>query len=204
MQIGWPTPGRVTVHAEGSYEQAEAHELSGRLEAAFGDLSRKSCMDLGAGPGDSEISEQLLRIPWRRLISVEVFMPYISRLRQKDLEAERHDIHQCRIQDVFEELVAREADVALLTNVLEHMPRREALKLLVRLEEFVGRGVVIFLPLGRLRHVDAESNALERQRSTWKVGELARLGYDVDVYEGYYQLGRTKMAAAWAIKSWQK
>mgnify|MGYP006284683169 FL=1 len=204
MHLGWPSLGRITSHPEDSYEHGQACEAVERIQATFGDLSRLTCLDLGAGSGDSAIARQIHEVPWRRLISVEVFMPHISRLRQKDVRAERHDIHQCRIQEVFDELVAREADVALLINVLEHMPRRDGLRLLMRLEEFVGRGVVIFWPIGKVRNISTEGNALEQPRSAWKPHQLARLCYDVDVYEGYTHSDRRSLAGAWALKSWNR
>lgn len=199
-KIGRPAKGGIVVHGRNSYPFEAGAELTGRLTEAFGDLSRLTCLDLGCGPGDTAIARQTLEIPWRRLISVEAFLPYVNRLRQKTPRAARHDIFEMRIEKVFDEIAPGEADVALLIDVLEHFPRRPALDLLARLERHVRRGVVLFSPVGHVTQEDLDGNMLQRHRSFWRPEDWARLGYAVEVYEGFHGHMTPPATAAWAIK----
>jgi 2-polyprenyl-3-methyl-5-hydroxy-6-metoxy-1,4-benzoquinol methylase len=204
QKLGRPAAGQVTMHPKGSYTFEQGAEVIKRLEGAFGDLSRLTCLDLGCGPSETVVASQVLQIPWRRLISVEAFMPYVYKLRQKTAAAKRHDIHEIHIEDIFEEMVAGEAQVALLIDVLEHFPQRDALRLLARLEKFVSRGVVIFSPVGHVEQEDLDGNALQRHRSFWQPEDWARLGYDVNVYEAFHGMLNPPATAAWAIKTWNR
>ncbi|MCL5270396.1 MAG: hypothetical protein M1457_07580 [bacterium] len=198
--MGRPAAGRILTHPLDTFPFAEGAELTRRLEGIFGDLTRLTCMDLGCGPADTVIARQVLEIPWRRLISVEAFIPYVYRLREKTVRAAHHDIREVRIESIFSTFVAREADLALMIDVLEHFPRREALRLLVQLETFVSRGIVLFVPIGDVPQDDLDQNALQRHRSRWQPEELARLGYEVEVYEGFHGQLTPPATAAWAIK----
>lgn len=203
-QLGQPEPGRIREHAALSYTGDKAVEMQQRLESVFGDLSQLSCLDLGCGPGQSDIACNVLAIPWRRLISIEAFLPYVNQLRQKTAQAQRHEIHEIRIEQIFEELSPGEADVVLLMDVLEHFSRREALRLLTRLEKFVRRGIIIFAPLGHTPQDNLDGNALQRHRSFWEAGDLARLGYNIEIYHGYHITFDPPAAAFWAIKKWAR
>lgn len=198
--LGRPEPGRIVTHPRNTFPFEAGAELTGRMEAAFGDLSRLSVIDLGCGPGETVIARQILGAPFRRLVSVEAFLPYLNKLREKTSRAGRHDIHSMRIQQVFGEFLPGEIDVAVMIDVLEHFPRREALKILARLEKFVKKGIILFSPVGDVGQDDLDGNALQRHLSAWQPEDWARLGYDVEVYEAFHGQLDPPATAAWAIK----
>lgn len=199
-KLGRPAPGGIVDYPALTFHFEEGAELTRRLEQRFGDPTRLSVIDLGCGPAESVVSRQILEAPWRRLVSVEAFLPYLNKLRQKDARAARHEIHAIRIEQIFSDLTPGECDLALMIDVLEHFPRREALALLRRLERFVNRGIVLFTPVGVVEQGELDGNALQRHRSTWQPAELARLGYDVEVYHGFHGQLNPPATAAWAIK----
>ena len=199
-KLGRPASGKIVTHPRLTFEFAAGAELSGRLESAFGDLSRLSAIDLGCGPSETIVARQVLEVSWRRLISVDAFRPYLGKLRAKTARAARHDICDMRIPQVFGEYLPGEFDVALLIDVLEHFPRREGLHLLTRLERFVRRGIVIFSPVGEVAQGALDGNPLQCHRSAWLPGDWTRLGYDVEAYEGFHGQINPPATAAWAIK----
>lgn len=199
-KMGRPAPGKIVNHPALTFHFEDGAELPRRLEGFFGDPAQLSVIDLGCGPAETVLARQILDTPWRRLVSVEAFLPYLNKLREKDARAARHEILPMRIQQVFSELPAGEFDLALMIDVLEHFPRREALGLLARLERFVRRGIVLFTPVGVVEQDELDGNALQRHRSSWQPGELARLGYDVEVYTGFHGQLTPPATAAWAIK----
>lgn len=200
QKIGRPQPGRLVTHPHGSFAFEEGADLTQRLTRHFGDLSRLTCIDLGCGPAETPIARQVLEIPWRRLVSVEAFLPYVNRLKQKTVRATRHDIQEIRIEKIFEDQLAGETDIALLIDVLEHFTPREAYKLLAKLEKFVNRGIVLFSPVGHVEQEELDANVLQRHRSFWQPEDWVRLGYDVEVYEGFHGQLSPPATAAWAIK----
>lgn len=202
FRLGRPKAGRIDSHERFSYPFEEGIELSARLTSVFGDLNRISAIDLGAGSGESPIAANILSIPWRRLVSVEAFPPYLSKLHEKHSAAVRHDIFGGRIEHVFHEFKPGEIDVALLIDVLEHFSRWQAFTLISQLRRFCRLGVAIFLPVGKLAQEPFDENELQRHRSFWEARDLARLGFNVEVYEGVHGHLTPPASAAWAIKRW--
>jgi hypothetical protein len=198
--LGRPAPGRIVKHPRLTFPFEKGAEITRRLERLFGDLTQLSAIDLGCGPAESVVARQILEIPWRRLASVEAFLPYLNKLREKNSRAARHDVYPMRIQQVFGEFPAREFDLVLMIDVLEHFPRREGLRLLGRLERFAQRGIVLFSPVGEVAQEELDDNALQRHRSAWYPEDWTRLGYDVEVYEGFHGQLTPPATAAWAIK----
>jgi hypothetical protein len=200
-RLGRPRPGSFRTHPRGAFAFEEGADLTGRLEARFGDLSRLCCLDLGSGPGDTVLARQILEIPWRRLIQVEAFPPYVRRLSEKTARSPHRDIRAIRIEESFKTLRKGEADLILLIDVLEHFGRGRALNLLVRAERRAARGVVIFSPVGDVPQEALDGNALQRHRSTWQPDDWIWLGYDVEVFEAFHGQLDPPATAAWAIKS---
>lgn len=204
FKMGWPLKGEVVRHPHGQYDPAQVGRLSAPLEELFGDLSRKICMDLGCGSANSVFAQQVLEIPWRRLISVECFTPYLHKLREKTVAAERHDVCEIPIQNIFNEFVSRESHVALLFNVIEHLAKREVMDILVKVEEYVANGVVILFPIReQIPDISDEENVFQRIRSLWKPENFSELGYRVDVYEDFPAgEGQPPITLGWAVKTW--
>ena len=160
FKLGRPRLGDVTIHKKNTYKFEEGAEVEKRLAAVFGPLHLVSAADLGCGPGESAIAKQILKIPWKRLVSVEAFIPYLNKLQTKDVAAERHDVFNGRIQDAFREYRPRELEVGLMIDVLEHFPRGEALNLLASAEKVFSRGFVIFVPLGEVEQAGGEGGPI--------------------------------------------
>ncbi len=200
LRLGWPRAGHIHVHHHGGYAFEQGADLTARLERHFGPLDALGCIDLGAGPSDSAIASQIRHIPWRRLIQVEAFPPYLEKLKATPAAAKAREIRALRIEQAVATLKPGEVDLALMIDVLEHFSRRHAFDLLARLERRVRRGIVLFIPLGQVEQDEVDANPLQRHLSFWNAGHLARLGYDLEVYERFHGQLTPPPDAAWAIK----
>lgn len=200
FKMGMPAKGRVAVTTPGTFSFEEGAEVPRRLEGVFGDLTRLTAADLGCGPAETVVAGQVFNAPWGKLLSVEAFLPYIHRLQEKTSGAKQHEIINSRIEEIIDEIPPGEVDVALLIDVLEHFKPADAMRLLLRLEQWVGLGIVVFLPLGNVPQGAYDHNALQRHLSSWKAGDLARLGYDVTVYPKFHGQLDPAADAAWAFK----
>lgn len=174
--------------------------MGARIRATFGDPALLSAIDLGCGPVETPIARGVFELPWRRLVSVELFPPYLEKLRAKQPGAAEHEILAMEIGHAIDTLPPGSIDVALMIDVLEHQTRRRALDLLVRLERVVRRGVVLFSPVGDVPQDALDGNELQRHRSTWHAEDWLRLGYDVEHYEAFHGHLDPPADAAWAIK----
>jgi 2-polyprenyl-3-methyl-5-hydroxy-6-metoxy-1,4-benzoquinol methylase len=201
--MGWPRRGAVTVHRAGTFAYEQGAEFTARVTGAFGPAEELTVLDLGCGPGETDIARQVLGAPWRRLIQVEAFGPYAGVMRAKTPAAATRELHEMRIPEIFGAIAAGEADIAVMNDVLEHFERGEALALLRRLERFVRRGIVLFSPVGEVAQEPYDGNELQRHRSFWEAEDWARLGYDVEVYEAFHGQLDPPATAAWAIKKLQ-
>lgn len=198
--MGFPGRGSIDTHYHGGYTFEQGADLKGRLRERFGDLSQLSCIDLGCGPGESAVARQVLEIPWRRLVSVEIFEPYLEQLKNKSAAAQRREIRASRIEPAVDELPAREIDLALMIDVIEHFSRADALHLLVKLQHKIRLGIALFIPLGDVEQDELDSNPLQRHRSTWQPADLSNLGFDVEIYENFHGQLNPPASAAWAMK----
>ncbi|MEN6626827.1 MAG: hypothetical protein ABFD69_11445 [Candidatus Sumerlaeia bacterium] len=198
--MGWPAPGKTEFHPNGSFTFEQAAEMIERLTRHFGDLSRLSCMDLGCGPSESAIASQVLRIPWRRLVSVETFPPYLEKLQGKPAAAQTREIWPKRIEAAVGDVLPGEIDIIMMIDVIEHFTRPAALRVLARIQRLARLGVVLFVPLGDVEQDELDGNPLQRHRSEWYPRQLARFGYDLEVYERFHGQMETRPDAAWAVK----
>jgi 2-polyprenyl-3-methyl-5-hydroxy-6-metoxy-1,4-benzoquinol methylase len=200
LKMGRSRRGHLVFHAQGCFSFEQGAELGNRLGKKFGELSRLCCLDLGCGPGESVIAREILHISWQRLISVDAFEPYLVKMRERTPSAKQHDIHLSRIEDLDALLEGLDIDLILLIDVLEHLPRRDALRLLYGLEKQVRRGIVLFSPVGEVEQGALDGNEYQRHRSFWEPGDWLRLGYDVEVYDKFHGQLDPPETAAWAIK----
>jgi hypothetical protein len=202
-RLGRPARGRLVVRARGSFAFEDGAEVAARLAGVFGDLSKLSAIDLGCGPVATPIAQGVFNVPWRRLVSVELFPPYLEALRAKRPAAAAHEIWPMDIRQATRALTPGQADLAIMIDVLEHQTRRQGLDLLVLLERRARLGVVLFSPLGDVPQDDLDGNALQRHRSAWRAEDWLRLGYDVESYEAFHGQLSPPADAAWAIKKFR-
>ncbi|MBX7246943.1 MAG: class I SAM-dependent methyltransferase [Candidatus Sumerlaeaceae bacterium] len=191
---------RLTILEPGTFTFEQGSEMPERLTAAFGELSQLTALNLGAGWGESYMGRQTLSLPWKRLISVEAFEPYIEKLAVQPCRAASHEIVHSRIEDYIADQSAPVADVALLIDVIEHFSKPAALQILARLGKVVSKGIVIFLPIGHFEQDEYDGNEMQRHLSEWSGEELAGLGYDTVVYPKFHGQVSPPPDAAWAIK----
>ena len=172
-----------------------ARRLGGR------DPRRLEVVDCGCGLNDTVVSRQVLRLPWSRLVGVEGCAAVVELARRRPSRAARRELLCIPLAELPRQYRWQKAfDVAFCLDVLEHLPKGEALQFLRELEVIVRRRIVLWLPLGEYR-VDADphgrGNELERHRSFWLAADVAALGYAVEVLPRFH---RARYDALWGIK----
>ena len=188
--------------------ELNATDLAGRV-AALNLPSSPTIVDFGCGKNDGPISNQVRGIKCSCLISVDAWPANIFTVRGSQFKAEQHDIIQGTVQDVLRNLIkdGLKLDIALCLDIVEHMPKEEARRWVMELDE-VFDNILIWIPLGPAK-MDHDwwgdsNHELQSHKSEWQAEELNSLGYTVEVFPDFHtamfaHLG-LRVDAAWAVK----
>lgn len=151
-------------------------------------------MELGAGMGDS-----LIFCDCEDKVGVEIYLPSIKIGEQlyPDIMFIRADI-----RDFVQRLEPAAVDVFLISDVLEHHERHEALDLLEKCKE-VAKRIVLFIPIGKHpQGIGEDGNIFQAHKDTWEYEEVEALGFDVAKWNTYHDEPNKDRRAAFCI--WDK
>jgi SAM-dependent methyltransferase len=151
----------------------------------YKDLSRlKSVLDVGTGHGTIIKSV----VGPKRRVGVDAYPPAIrvARKRYPGIEFRCFDVRQ--LGRVFD---ANEFDGVVGFDIVEHLDKPEALKLIKACERLARVVVWWFVPIGDHKQEfdprDEGNEELQRHRSLWKPKEFTQLGYDVWHYPDWHK-----------------
>lgn len=172
-------------------------DLLGRIK----DLPLQSCtvLNLGAGICGSPISEQLHFLPCRRLINVEKFGPYMEQLCKMPFAARDTEFHEMDIREYVDSDKMGDVDITLLIDVLEHLPREDALHVLNVLKARTKRRILIWLPLGECPIEPFHNNPYQVHLSTWFDDDPEFAGHSIEKFERYHEHLEPPADAGWVI-----
>lgn len=191
-------------------------QLAPRLEG-LPPFEELSCLDLGCGKYESVVAQQVLGIPWKRLISVDGHEPSIKALVNKEAKAKDWSrIHR----DVRQTGMLYDVDVIVSFDVLEHLTKEDGRRWLKEVETLAAKRIVLFFPVEpddfhrSMEESGDADNPLQEHLSHWKPHELESLGYKVeeifdchsevrivDHGSGVASPERISFGACWAVKN---
>ena len=108
----------------------------------------------------------------------DLFSPYIERLRELKLYnyVYRMDIREVRS-------LAQKFDVILAMDVLEHLEKYEAMKVMRDLEDMTKIVLIISLPIGAQKQdVGHDGNLYQIHKSSFRPEEMEGLGYETKLH----------------------
>lgn len=148
----------------------------------------KSVLDLGCGPSSPIKYCQNIQYS----VGVEAFTPYLE-------ESERRKIHTRYLNQRIEEVnfPPKSFDAVIMIEVLEHLSKKEGLKLLKKVEKWAKKKVVVTTPNGYFPVEEVDGNILERHLSGWTVQDFKNLEYNCFGLAGvrYLYLGQNKVTS---------
>ncbi|MFD5137465.1 class I SAM-dependent methyltransferase [Streptomyces sp. NPDC058378] len=147
---------------------------------------------LDIGPGEGTYAK-LLRphepdVPGVWWTAVEIHKPYVAKYKLKSTKTRKayDEIHVEDIRESEDHLLHR--DLVIAGDVLEHMPREDAIALLRRVEAAGAWHILVSLPIVESQQGEVEGNAHEAHVHQWDAGDmdqvLASLGGNVEAMHG--------------------
>lgn len=135
-------------------------------------------LDLGCGYNSSI---QHCKVPFS--VGVELFEPYLQESKKKGIHNQyiKADIRKV-------EFKPKSFDAILCSDVLEHLTKEEGYELIIKMEKWSRKKIIIITPNGYLWQDDYDSNPLQEHKSGWSVEELERLGLNVFGMNGWKKL----------------
>lgn len=135
----------------------------------------KTILDIGCG--DGALMSKVNSDKKYEVVGVDLYKPYLEK-------AKKSGVYKRLISLDLRKLKFRNKsfDIVLASQVIEHLSKKEARALIVKLEEIARNKVIIATPNGFVKYDPFEvidNNKLQEHKSGWKVEEMRKLGYKV-------------------------
>lgn len=136
----------------------------------------KSILDVGCGLGmPLRLIKYRMKVDYA--VGVDLFQPYLDVLKEERL----HDKYL--LADVRKMKVSPKSfDVVFASDVLEHMSKKDAWKLLGDMEKIAKKQVIVTTSLGYFYHPPVDGNPLQLHKSGYKPEEFEQRGYKTFKY----------------------
>lgn len=147
------------------------------------DKSAKSVLDLGCGQG--KVMDLIRkRVKVKKAIGVDLFESYLN-------EARKYKTHTKLIQADVRQInfKPKSFDVVLASHILEHLPKKDALELLAKIEKIARKQVIVATPIGKYHQEDLDDNEMQRHLSFFIPEEFEKRGYKTVRYGWRWLLG---------------
>lgn len=133
----------------------------------------KSILDVGCGQGlPMEMIKMRMKV--ERSVGVDIFDPYLDELKKKKIHDEyvKSDIRKLPFKD-------KSFDVAIALQVLEHLPKKDAWKVLEKMERIARKQVIVAMPIGEMYHPAVDGNEHQVHLSAFYPEEFQERGYKI-------------------------
>lgn len=151
------------------------HSIYGLLKSNI--VGCRNALDVGCGEASLLFRLGINNV---RVTGLDIWEPY-----SRNLFATMYD--SFIVRDIRStELEPKSFDLVLLTCVIEHLPKHDAISGVIGKAETAARKrVIIVVPLGDVGNIPVDSNPYQHHLSIWQEKEIRDLGYKISIF---YQL----------------
>lgn len=137
------------------------------------DKSSESILDVGCGQGfPMKMIKSRMKV--KKSLGVDLFKPYIE-IGKKLKIHDRYvisDVRRLKFND-------KSFDVVLALQILEHLKKKEAWKLVAKIEKIAKKQIIIATPIGKMYHPATDNNKLQLHLSAFYPEEFENRGYKI-------------------------
>jgi ubiquinone/menaquinone biosynthesis C-methylase UbiE len=161
-------------------EGCDPNEIAVKLALRKALLGCKTVLDVGSG-----VARTMRQLGVEYAVGAEGYLPSLEIARRQNT----HDEYvQCDVRKLGEHFQTEQFDACIALDLIEHLNKKDGLKLIADMERIARRRVVFLTPSGFLPQGNTEAGDLQAHHSGWEPEEMKRLGYRV-----YGQLGPKKL-----------
>jgi len=117
-------------------------------------------------------------------VGIDCWQPAILKSKRLRIHNKYVKINALEVRKHFK---PKEFDIVLASDLIEHLTKKEGLKLIKMMEEVAIEKVIILTPNGFIRQ-DPYKNPYQEHKSGWVVKDFEKLGYDVTGVNGWKSL----------------
>lgn len=132
----------------------------------------KSILDLGCGEG--EFGDMFNVENKFQITGVDVFQPYLDICKKNGryLRLIKSDLNEINFR-------ARSFDAVVCFQTIEHLKKKDALKLISKIEKIARKVVLISTPVGHCEQDSYDGNKYQRHLSSWNPDEFIKKSFSV-------------------------
>lgn len=152
------------------------------------DKKGETILDLASGLG-RPMQMIKLRMKVKKAVGVDLFGPYIEKTRAEHI----HD--QYILEDIRRvKFPEKSFDIVIASDVLEHLQKKDAWKVLENMEKWAKKQVIIRTPIGEHYHPIEDDNVLQLHVSAFQPDDFIKRGYKINKYGWNWLLGHKGIA----------
>ncbi len=130
----------------------------------------KNILDVGCGNGS--FMAKINSGKSFNATGVDLFEPYVKKARSLNVYKKviKKDVMKINFK-------SGNFDAVHTSQLIEHLEKKEGLKLIEKMEKIAKRKVVIGTPNGHFHQDEYDRNILQKHKSSWSVEDFTKLGY---------------------------
>jgi hypothetical protein len=141
-----------------------------------------SILDLGCGR-NSRV--KFVNAPFK--VGVDAFKPYLEESRRKKVH------HKYILKDITKlKMKPKSFDAVIALDAIEHLNRKDGLRLIRNMENWAKEKIIIFTPNGFVNQQEYDGNLLQLHKSGWTLDDFKKLGFKVHGINGFRLLRKEK------------
>lgn len=141
-------------------------------------VDMKSVLDVGCG-GNSPLSRIKKKF---YSVGVDIFRPSIKKSKRVKIHDEYKLGNILKINAFFK---PKSFDAVIALDVIEHLEKKDGLKLLKDMESIAKKKVIVLTPYGFTKQNPYEDNPHQVHKSGWAISDFQKLGYKVYGMRGF-------------------